>query len=770
MTDPIPAYRRRDLPTEDRVRDLLQRMTPSEKLGQLNVPLPLPPGAVAALLPGVVHPSSEADLHSAATGHYLDGVGPVGGFFAADSYGNEGGPRRQAELRRRLQQAAASTRLGIPLVQIIEGTHGVQATGATIFPEGPGLGSTWNPDLIRDVYAAVAREARSIGNHLLCTLVVEPIRDPRLGRSCQGYSEDSYLTGRMARAIVAGAQGDDVADPHHAGVILCHFPGQSEPVAGMERGAMEVSERVLRETFLPPWAAVSGPHGALGVMATYATIDGLPVHGHTRWLTDVLRGELGFTGVVVSEGFGFETLQYEGVVETQAQAGAMALQAGVDISMTWEEAFRQPLTAAVAGGTLDGGYLDRAVARILAVKFALGLFDDAAGEDDEAGTGDVGSPAHRELALRAAHESIVLLKNDGALLPLDGAAHRVAVIGPNADDARSLLGDYVASTVSQPVPSILAVLRERLGDSSVTYARGCDITDPGDADIDAAVRAAAAGDVAVVVLGERPGELFFADPPATVGERYDVQSLDLSGRQQELLEAVHATGTPVVLVLVNGRPLSVRWAAAHVPAIVEAWFPGERGAEAVVDVLLGAAHPSGRLSVTVPRSVGQLPAYYNAKPSRAYWLGQGGYADTDAAGPLYPFGHGLTYTRFEYDDLTVTAHRDGEILARVGFRVRNAGERPGTETPQLYIGDRFSSTVTPGRQLRGFARISLPPGHRERVSFDLTAADLALLDRSGRWVAEAGVFDVMVGASSADIRLSGEFALDSDVPIGPVVG
>jgi beta-glucosidase len=762
-----PLYRRADAPLEQRVEDLLGRMTLEEKLGQIN----MPPGF------GEDAPKDYAQVERLVTGEQEEGLGPVGGFFGLFGWLLTVPSGEQNELAVELQRRAREqTRLGVPLLQIAEGCHGVLATGTTIFPEGPGLGSTWDPQLIEDVFHVAAREARATGMHMLCTLVVEPFRDPRMGRLCEALGEDPLLTRELARAIVAGCQGDgDLTAGDRVGAALTNWPTQCEPVSGMERGAVELSERNIRMAHLPPWWS-AGPGGAIAVMASYAAIDGVPAHGSEYWMSEVLRDELGFDGIVLSEGFGFETLIYEGIVETQKEAGVLGLKAGVDVNITHERAFLQPLLESVREGLVSEELLDRAVRRVLAVKFRMGLFEEPA-----EGVGE--SPAivraqpHLELAERVAREGIVLLRNEGGALPLAREAlKRVAVIGPNADDAQSMLGDYVVHGVSQPIVTVLEGLRAKLGDGvELAHVRGCDVTDLDDAEIDAAVAAAAGADVAICVLGERSRQNYTepGEPGAsTVGEPFDVVSLDLSGRQEELLRAVHATGTPVVLVLVNGRPLSINWADEHVPAILEAWLPGERGGHAVADVLLGDADPEGRLTVTFPRHAGQLPAYYNSKPSKRYWISRGGGVDGDGR-PLYPFGYGLTYTRFDYEQIEVEQPEPGAARAEVSVRVRNVGERAGAEVVQLYVGDRFSSAATPSLELRGFEKVRLGPGEAATVRFALGPQELALLDARQRLVVEPGVFDLLVGASCEDVRLrvelhvTEELQLPGRIPLAP---
>lgn len=761
MTDSQPLYRQAGEPLASRVEDLLGRMTREEKLGQLNAPFGLLGNP----------PTSVSEAEALISGELEGSPGPVAGFFGLGGTVLGLGPEEQERLHARLQEAAREgSRLGIPLLIIVEGCHGLMVPGATIFPEGPSLGSSWDPDLVEEIYHAVAREARAIGVNLICTLVAEPNRDPRLGRNCETFSEDPLLTTALTRAMVAGAQGDDPSAPDRVGAALTAFPGQSEPVGGMERGAIELSERSFRAAFLPAWSAASGPDGAVAVMAMYPSIDGVPAHGSERWLGEVLRGELDFRGVVLSEGWGFDTLRYEGVAADQKEAGAIGLKAGVDLSITYEEAFRQPLLECVEEGSVAEELLDRAVRRVLAAKMRLGLFDPPRREPGE-GWKRLRGEAHLELALRAARESIVLLKNEDGTLPLAKTLSRVAVIGPNAEEALNMLGDYVSAEITQPIPSVVAAIEAKLEGGEVVFERGCDVTDPDESGFEAAVAAAAGAKVAILVLGERAAHQrsFGTEAQPTIGEPWDVQSLDLSGPQQRLAEAVHATGTPTVVVLVNGRALSVRWIAAHVPALVEAWLPGECGAEAIAEVLFGDVNPCGRLPVTVPAHVGQLPAYYNALPSRDYWIregwvGSGGYVDGGGQ-PLFPFGHGLGYTSFEYGDLEVSASQRPGVVAEVALSLRNVGARAGKEVVQLYLGDRLSSVATPLLELRGFEKVALEPGESAAVEFELRPEHLALLDRDLRRVAEAGSFDVLVGSSSADIRLRGELDLERDLEL-----
>lgn len=739
-------------PVEERVRDLLGRMTLEEKVGQINMP------CVYVNELGRDIPSKIDACRRFTEGTREKGLGPGGGFFTLPNNVLPEGTRRQAEFMNELQRIAREkTRLRIPLLQTEEGTHGLMCSGGTIFPEGPGLGSTWDLDLIRRVYEAAAREARAIGVHQLFTLVVEPVRDPRLGRNQEAYSEDPWFCARYAGTITRAVQGASIAAEDKVVAGLCHYPGQSQPVSGLERGAMEISERTLRDVFLPPWVAGIKRAGALGVMATYPAIDGVPAHGSEWVLTKILRDELGFEGLVLGEGSGLSTLVYEGLAADQKRAGALALQAGVDVGISYEPAYMQPLIENVREGRVPMALIDRAVSRVLRLKFRLGLFEKPFVDPGRA-VKVTHTAEHQDLALEAARKSIVLLKNEKNLLPLSKSLKSIAVIGPNAGDWRNLLGDYTARKVLQPVTTVLEGIRQLAPGARIEYVKGCDILGDGTNEIEKAKQAARNAEAAIVVVGENAWDPASGYP--TNGEGYDVASLDLTGRQEELVKAVYETGTPTVVVLVNGRPLSIRWIAENVPAIVEAWLPGEKGGRAVADVLFGDVNPSGRLPVTFPRHSGQLPVYYNRPPSKDYWIERGWgrrYVDMSAK-PLWDFGYGLSYTTFEYANLRIETPRvrpDGEV--RISAEITNTGSRAGAEVAQLYIRDVVGSVTTPVKQLRGFERIELKPGEKRTVRFTLTPDDLSLLDRNMKRVVEPGEFRVMIGRSAEDIRLRGSF-------------
>lgn len=752
-----PAYKNSALPINVRVDDLLNRMTLEDKVAQMNMPCVYEGGL------GESDEEKMTGVREFAQGVRVNGLGPGGGFFTLPNTILHNGAEQQVTFINDLQKIALQkTRLGIPLLMTEEGTHGLMCSGGTIFPEGPALGSTWNLDFISRIYSAAAAEARAIGIHQIFTLVVEPIREPRLGRNQEAYSEDPFLCARFAETLVKAVQGDDVSVPDKCVAGLCHYPGQSEPLSGLERGAMEISERKLREVFLPSWEAGIKTAGALGVMATYPTIDGIPAHASSWILTDILRGEFGFEGLVLSEGGGISTIIYNGLAADMKRAGQIALKAGLDVGISYESGYMLDLIESVREGAVSEALVDRAVRRILTQKFKLGLFERPYVDLNHA-LKTVHQPSHQELALEAAREGIVLLKNEGSPLPLDKKKIKtLALIGPNADDVKNQLGDYTAVSVLQDVITVREGIEAVAPGCKINYVKGCNVTGGKLNEIVEAVKAAKTADAAVVVLGENEWRANDNDGQrvGTDGEGFDAATLELTGLQEELVQAVVATGTPTIVVLINGRALATRWIAENVPAVLEAWIPGEKGGQAVAEVIFGDVNASGKLPVTIPRHAGQLPVYYNYPKSKRYWLDEGWgvrYVDM-APTPLFPFGHGLSYTTFSYNNLRFSANEIGRgDSVQVSVDVQNTGSREGTETVQLYIEDVIATVSTPVQQLRGFEKIHLRPGEKKTVTFELTPDHLAIYNQQMERVVEAGEFKVMIGASCADIRLAGSF-------------
>lgn len=756
-----PVYRDSSQPIDKRVDDLLSRMTLKEKVGQMNIPTcystEIGWGLGSRTPPLWDDPSKEnrdkqlEGCKKWAEGTHNDVFGPGGGFFTLSDRLIYEGSRRQAEILNELQKIAIEkTRLGIPLLQIEEGTHGLMCAGGTVFPEGLAIGATWDMDLVRRIYGVAAKEGRAIGVHSLCTLVIEPNRDPRMGRNEEGYSEDPYLCSCIAESMVRSMQGYDISADDKLIAFLCHYPGQSEPISGFERGAMEISERKLREVFLPPWVAGIKKAGALGVMATYPAIDGVAVHSSEWILTDILRGELGFNGIVVSEGGGLGTIITERVAPNQKEAGIWALKAGVDVGISIEDAYMGGLIENVEEGKISINDVDRAVRRILKLKFQLGLFENPYVDPDRAEE-ITNSEEHVKLALETAREGIVLLKNENNILPLKKDIKSIAVIGPVADGRLEQLGDYIPHNIPQEVVTVLKGIKNKVPPkTTVTYVKGCDVIGDKLNEISKAKNAAKKADIAIVVIGE--------DGYGTNGEGRDVASLDLTGLQLDLLKAVHSTGTPVVAVLINGRPLSVRWTAENVPAIVEAWMCGEQGGNAVADIIFGDCNPCGKLPITFPRHSGQLPAYYNHKATKTRWMRRG-YIDMPGT-PLWEFGYGLSYTKFEYSNLQISPEQigpAGEVWVSVD--VKNTGDRMGKEVVQLYLRDVISTVSKPVKELKGFNKVALEAGEKKTVKLKITPEHLALFDRQMNVVVEPGIFNVMLGSSSEDIRVKGSFAV-----------
>ncbi len=737
-----PVYKNSFYPVKQRIEDLISRMTLEEKVGQLNMPC-----VYVSELGNNVEAKKEG-CRKFAEGVIEKGIGPGGGLFdVANEVLGLKDPGQQADFFNELQKIAiGKTRLGIPLLQIEEGTHGFMCAGGTVFPEGLAIGSTFNMDLVSRIYGTAAKEARSTGVHLLNTLVMEPDRDPRMGRNEEGYSEDPYLVSRIGETIVKIMQGYDISGKENVVASLTDFPGQSEPVSGLERGALEVSERKLREVFLPPWIAAVKKQGALSVMADYPAVDGIAAHASRYLLTTILRNEMGFEGIVLDEGGGIGTLISEGHAATFKEAGILAMKAGVDVGISYQPAYMMDLIENVKEGKVNIEEVNRSLRRILNIKFKLGLFENPFVDPDYARK-IRHTKESQELALQTAREGIVLLKNEKNTLPLKKEIKSVAVIGPNADAWENQVGDYSPRNIPQHIVTVLEGIKNKVtSKTEVTYVKGCNITGNELNEIDKAKEAAKNADIAIVVLGE---------DGRTDGESHDVASLDLTGLQEELLKAVHSTGKPTIVVLINGRALSIRWPAENSPAIVEAWNCGEQGGNAVADVLFGDYNPGGKLPVTIPRHVGQLPVYYNHSKTK-----RNSYVDMPAT-PLYEFGYGLSYTTFEYSNLQILPNEINTAdEVQITLDVKNTGKVKGEEVAQLYINDVISSVTTPVKELKGFSKISLEPGETKSVKFKLLPEDLSLFDKNMNEVIEPGVFDIMIGSSSEDIRLKGKLTLE----------
>jgi beta-glucosidase len=735
-----PPYKNPQLAIEDRVADLLSRMTLEEKVDQIT---------------GGRHENTGVlDTTGQLSGKTMDQL--MGGLYRMDSHIT---PRERAIIHNAMQRyLREKTRLGIPAIFYGEALHGFMAYRSTSFPQALGLASTWDPALVKEVFAAAADEMGSSGHNQAFTPVLDLARDPRWGRTEETYGEDPFLAARMGVAAIEGLQGPTfLIDRHHVMATAKHFAAHGQPESGTNTAPTNYSERVLRESFLVPFEAAIKEARAGSVMASYNEIDGLPSHVNPWLLDRVLRQEWGFRGYVTSDGNGLQMLyEVHKVAADKAGAARSALGAGVDYDLSDGSVYRT-LLEQVKQGVVPMAQLDQAVSRVLAAKFRLGLFENPYVDPDYAER-ITNSPEHQKLALRAAQEEIVLLKNEHNLLPLDSKKLKtVAVIGPNAADVH--IGGY-ARDPGRGV-SVLEGIRKRLEPNvKVTYAEGCKITkglqgwagwyenntqlaDPKEQgeSIRAAAALARQADVAIVVVGETESTNREAWSEQHLGDR---DSLDLLGAQDQLIQAVVETGVPTVVFLINGRPLSINYVAEHVPAILEGWYLGQEGGTAAAQVLFGDVNPGGKLPITFPRSVGQLPDFYNHKPSR-----NRSYIFTSRA-PLFAFGSGLSYTTFRFDNLRV---EPAEIAqgqsATVRVDVTNTGDREGDEVPQLYIHQRVSTVTRPVEELRAFQRVHLKPGEKTTVEFQLTPDALSMIDEHMDRVVQPGVFDLLVGPNSA---------------------
>ena len=721
-TDTRTVYKQANAPIERRVDDLLRRMTLEEKVRQLDM---------------------YAGAKSLMSAH-LDDIhaGPNAVFVPAKAqslFGNLGVGSIH-DLNPTPDQANAiqkwiisHNRLGIPALFIEEGLHGFNH--GTVFPAPIGLAATWNPEIAQQTGAAIAAEARAVGVDMILAPVLDVARDPRWGRVEEDFGEDPYLTGRLGLAYVRGAQGDSLDTDHTVVSEPKHFAGHGSPEGGTNTSPVHIGERELRTVMLKPFEPAIREGHAMAVMAAYHEIDGIPITADPFLLKTILRQEWGFKGFVLSDLGAIQRLYtVHHVAASPKDAACLAIKSGVDMQFYDfdHDVFQKALIDCVREGSLPQADVDRAVRSVLRVKLALGLFERPM-VDPTLNVRVYRSPSHLALSLESARQSMTLLKNDNRLLPLSKATQHIVVIGPNANVAR--YGDYEDESNGVRT-SMLEGIRQLVPNSAVSFDEGEDIS--------AAVAKARAADVVILGLGERKG---------ISGEGFDRSKLGLPDNQEQLLEAVVKTGKPVVLVLENGRPLTIDWAKEHVPAILEAWYPGEFGGKAIAETLFGENNPAGRLTITFPRSVGQLPDFYNSDPSRVYK-----YVDDDGK-PLFPFGYGLSYTTFRYDHLAVKVPAPGtheDIYATVD--VTNTGAVAGDEVAQLYMREDVSSVETPRRSLAGFSRVHLKPGETTTVTFRVPQSQLAIWNTEKRWAVEAGHFTVWAGGSS-QASLSGGFSL-----------
>jgi beta-glucosidase len=766
------AYKNSTLSIGQRVADLLPRMTLDEKIAQLGSVWPNHIGDGESF-----SPKSAADAMP-------DGIGHITRIAASSLLA----PPALAQYANQAQRwLIEETRLGIPAIIHEESCAGFTAKGATQFPQAIGLASTWNPALIEEVASVIRQQMMAVGARQTLAPILDIVRDARWGRVEEAYGEDPYLAGRLGVAYVRGLQGNDIRD----GVIATgkHFLGYGAGEGGMNWAPAHLGWREIREIYARPFEEAIREAGLASIMNSYNEVDGEPAGASKALLTNLLRGEIGFEGTVVADYFTVTTLMsYHKIAGDKAEAAARALAAGIDVELPQISCYRH-LPEAISRGLIDESAIEAACERVLRQKFELGLFDDPF-VDEAAAAGVLDTADHRSLARRAAHQSIVMLKNDGGLLPLSPEGiGRIVVVGPAADSIRLLQGDYhypthlemtygqineageeaaaddpTGSSVLLPTSgssdvrlldhfvfhvTLLDGIRSAVSKSTtVIHARGCGTSGDDRSGIAEAVSAAAEADVAVLCVGTRSGLV----GTASSGEFTDRSDLGLPGAQQALVDAVLDTGTPTVVVLVNGGVLSMPHIAERALAILEAWLPGEEGGNAVADILFGTVSPSGRLPLSLPRTVGQMPIFYNHKPSGGRSNVREHYVDSPST-PLYPFGHGLSYSSFEYGPIGI---REGHIPADgaidIEIDITNTGERPGDEVVQLYLHDLLASVTRPVKQLAGFARVHLAPEETNRVVFSVDVSQLAFYDSEMRLVVEPGDVEILIGASSEDIR------------------
>ena len=746
-------YKNPTLPVETRVADLLSRMTLEEKVGQLLCPLGWEMYKIKGndVLPSDKFKQLIKDRNA----------GMLWATYRADPWTKKTlatglNPALAAKAGNALQKyVMENTRLGIPLFLAEEAPHGHMAIGATVFPTGIGMAATWSPQLINEVGKAIGKEIRLQGGHISYGPVLDLARDPRWSRVEETFGEDPVLTGEIGKAMVTGLGGGDLSRPYSTLATLKHFLAYGISESGQNGNPSFAGMRELHENFLPPFRQAINA-GALSVMTSYNSMDGIPCTANHYLLTELLRDEWKFKGFVVSDLYSIEGIhQSHFVASTMKEAAVMALSAGVDIDLGGDAYMN--LMDAVNRKEISKEILDAAVSRVLRLKFEMGLFENPYVDPGKAKK-EVRCKEYVTLARQAAQASITLLKNEHSLLPLDRSM-KVALIGPNADNCYNMLGDYTAPQEEENVKTVLDGIRAKLSSSQVEYVKGCSIRDTVTSDIEQAVTAAQRSEVVIAVVGGSSARDFktsYKETGAAIadektisdmecGEGFDRATLSLLGKQLELLKALKATGKPLIVVYIEGRPLDKNWASENADALLTAYYPGQEGGNAIADVLFGEFNPAGRLPFSVPRSVGQVPVYYNKKAPQSH-----DYVEMSAS-PLYSFGYGLSYTTFEYSDLYLSALTPHSF--EVSCKIRNTGKYDGEEVVQLYLRDEYASVVQPLKQLKHFARLFLKCGEEQEVKFILSEEDFALVDRNLKRVVESGTFQVMIGAASDDIRL-----------------
>ena len=747
----MDLYENPKAPLEDRVQDLLSQMTLEEKTCQMATLY----GSGRVLKDALPQDNWKTEVWKDGIGNIDEEHNGLGAFKSEYSFPYA----KHVDAKHTIQRwFVEKTRLGIPVDFTNEGIRGLCHDRATYFPAQCGQGATWNKKLIARIGEVEAKEAVALGYTNIYSPILDIAQDPRWGRCVETYGEDPYLVGELGKQMITSLQKYNlVATPKHFAVYSIPIGGRD----GKTRTDPHVAPREMRTLYIEPFRMAFQEAGALGVMSSYNDYDGEPITGSYHFLTEILRQEWGFKGYVVSDSEAVEFISNKHkVADTYEDGIAQAVNAGLNIRthFTPPADFILPLRKAVDDGKISQETLDKRVAEILRIKFWLGLFDNPYRGNGKQAEQIVHSKEHQAVSLEAARQSLVLLKNETHLLPLSKSVRSIAVIGPNADEQTQLICRY--GPANAPTKTVYQGIKELLPHAEVIYKKGCDIIDPHFPEseildfpktaeevrlMQEVIRAAKQAEVVVMVLGGN--EL-------TVREDRSRTSLNLPGRQEELLKAVCATGKPVILVMLDGRASSINYAAAHVPAILHAWFPGEFCGQAVAEALFGDYNPGGRLAVTFPKSVGQIPFAFPFKP------GSDESSSTSVYGALYPFGHGLSYTTFTYSDLHISpSHQGVQGDIHVSCKIKNTGKIKGDEVVQLYLRDEISSVTTYTKVLRGFERISLEAGEEQTVHFRLRPQDLGLWDKNMNFRVEPGSFKVMLGASSTDIRLHGQFEI-----------
>ena len=750
----LPAYKDPSFSIDVRLSDLLSRMTLEEKVGQLLCPLGW---EMYEIHGNEVCPSGKFKQLIKERN-----VGMLWATYRADPWtkktlANGLNPEMAAKAGNALQKyVMENTRLGIPMFLAEEAPHGHMAIGATVFPTGIGMAATWSPELVKEVGQVIAKEIRSQGGHISYGPVLDLTRDPRWSRVEETFGEDPVLSGTLGASMVDGLGGGNLSQKYATIATLKHFLAYAVPEGGQNGNYASVGIRDLHQNFLPPFRKAIDA-GALSVMTSYNSIDGIPCTSNHNLLTQLLRNEWKFRGFVVSDLYSIEGIhESHFVAPTKENAAIQSVMAGVDVDLGGD-AYTN-LCHAVQSGQMDKAVIDTAVCRVLRMKFEMGLFEHPY-VDPKIAAKTVRRKEHIELARKIAQSSITLLKNENSILPLSKTINKVAVIGPNADNRYNMLGDYTAPQEDSNVKTVLDGIITKLSPSRVEYVRGCAIRDTTVNEIEQAIEAARRSEVVIVVVGGSSARDFktsYKETGAAVaeegsvsdmecGEGFDRASLSLLGRQQELLESLQKTGKPLIVVYIEGRPLEKNWASEYADALLTAYYPGQEGGNAIADVLFGDYNPSGRLPISVPRSVGQIPVYYNQKAPRNH-----DYVEVSSS-PLYSFGYGMSYTTFEYSDLQVV--QKSARCFEVSFKVKNTGKYDGEEVSQLYMRDEYASVVQPMKQLKHFERFHLKKGEEKKVTFVLTEEDFFLVNYTLKKVVESGNFHLMIGAASNDIRL-----------------